>query len=243
MPEYFGPEYVRPRAAACMNCGCCTRELCELGRATVLGCAGNVGDEDRVAVAGCPCSSETAYCSLAWRAVRVRAVTMATERPVPASLEALLRAVADGDVLGEVGEGLSILETRKFVDLGPGSPRCTEYGRLYLVARREPRQATAVIVHDVDERARTARVIVVGRSTTRVITVPMDVLANGHTRLAPGGLAGATLYAQANTAAVYDDDVVLTQVRNPALSSFRDMSSFSAYARAARRPPAQGGGR
>jgi hypothetical protein len=214
MVEPFGPVYVRPGVSPCANCGCCTAALCERGRASVSACAGNAADEDRATVVNCPCSSETAHGSLAWRAVRIRAVTAATERPLPDPLGALLAAVAAGDVVSDP-EGLRILQARRYVDAS-GPVRVTEFGRLYLAARREVRQATPVIVHDVDVRARTARVVVVGRRVDRLVTVPMDSLANRHTGLTPSDLPGVTLYAQANTTAVFDDDVVLTQVRNPA---------------------------
>lgn len=217
MVEPFGPEWVRPAAAPCANCGCCLASLCELGRATTAACAGCVGDEDRSTVAGCPCSSETAHGSLAWRAVRIRAVTAATERPLPDPLGALLRAVAAGEAVTD-WEGIRTLQARRYVDGdGLARPRVTEFGRLYLAALSMARQATPIIVHDVDVRARTARVVVVERTADRLVTVPMDILANGHTMLRPEQLPGATLHAHANCAAVHDDDVVLTQVRNPAL--------------------------
>jgi hypothetical protein len=237
MVEPFGPDYVRPAPAACSNCTCCTRALCELGRATTSACAGKVGDQDRALVAGCPCSSETAHGSLAWRAVRVRAVTAATERPLPEPLETFLKAAAAGEEVSDP-EGLRILQARRYLDAGPAGPRLTEFGRLYLLARTEARQATPVIVHDVDVRARTARVVIVGRTADRLVTVPMDILANGHTGLAPAQLPGSTLHAHANCAAVHDDDVVLTQIRNPALpvGSYR-RALFSAGARAARQAP------
>lgn len=235
MIEPFGPEWVRPQASVCGTCSCCTADLCELGRASASSCAGCVADEDRAAVAGCPCSSETAHGSLAWRAVRIRAVTAATERPLPAPLEALVRAVAAGQVVSDL-EGLRKVQARRYVDEGPEGLRVTEFGRLYLAARGEARQATPIIVHDVNRRARTARVVVVGRTADRLVTVPMDILANRHTQLRPEQLPGATLHAHANTTAVHDDDVVLTQVRNPLLpeGAYRASQFFTAAARAGR---------
>lgn len=242
MVESFGPTYVRPTPPVCANCTCCTGELCALGRASTRQCVGHVRDEERAAVTDCPCSSETAHGSLAWRAVRVRAVTAATEKPVPAPLEALLRAVADGVVVSDPGDGLRVLAARRYLDLPETGPRLTEFGRLYLAARREARQATPVIVQDVDVRTRTARVVVVGRRTDRTVTVPMDQLANRHTALTPAQLPGAVLHAHANCAAVLDDDVVLTQVRNPRLPVFPFRPSrFSMGARVAREALASGG--
>lgn len=243
MVEPFGPEYVRPTSPVCANCTCCTGELCVLGRANTRQCAGHVRDEDRARVTGCPCSSEAAHGSLAWRAVRVRAVTAATEKPLPSPLETLLLAVADGETLNFPGDGLRVLAARRYLDLPEGSgPRLTEFGRLYLAARREARQTTPLIVQDVDVRTRTARVVVVGRRTDRTVTVPMDQLANRHTALTPAQLPGAVLHAHANCAAVLDDDVVLTQVRNPRLPVFPFRPSrFSMGARVAREALASGG--
>lgn len=217
MVEPFGPQSIRPAATRCATCGCCTAELCELGRASTAACLGSVSDDHRGTVAGCPCSSETAHGSLSWRAVRIRAVTAATERPLPDPLGALLRAVAAGETVTD-WEGIRTLQARRYVDDdGFARPRVTEFGRLYLAALGQARQATPIIVHDVNVRARTARVVVVERTADRLVTVPMDILANGHTKLRPEQLPGATLHAHANCAAVHDDDVVLTQVRNPAL--------------------------
>lgn len=242
MVEPFGPDWVRPAATPCANCTCCTAALCEQGRASTSACAGSVGDADREIVAGCPCSSETAHGSLAWRAVRIRAVTAATERPLLAPLEALVRAVAAGQVVSDP-EGLRIVQARRYVDEGPAGLRVTEFGRLYLAARGEARQATPIIVHDVNRRARTARVVVVGRTADRLVTVPMDILANGHTQLRPEQLPGATLHAHANTTAVHDDDVVLTQVRNPLLPEgpYRASQFFAGAARAGRASLSPGG--
>lgn len=235
MVEPFGPDWVRPAATPCANCTCCTAALCERGRASTSACAGSVGDADREIVAGCPCSSETAHGSLSWRAVRIRAVTAATERPLDAVLGRLLRAVAAGGGVSS-SDRLKTLQARRYVDEGPAGPRLTEFGRLYLAALGEPRQATPIIVHDVDVRARTARVVVVGRTADRLVTVPMDILANGHTKLRPEQLPGTTLHAHANTMAVHDDDVVLTQVRNPALPAGAVRPAhFMAGALAARR--------
>lgn len=242
MVEPCGPDWVRPAATPCANCACCTAALCERGRASTSACAGSVGDEDRAIVAGCPCSSETAHGSLSWRAVRIRAVTAATERTLPEALGRLLRTVAAG-VTVDNPEGMQTLQARRYVDEGPAGPRLTEFGRLYLAALGESRQATPIIVHDVDVRARTARVVVVGRTADRLVTVPMDILANGHTKLRPEQLPGTTLHAHANTTAVHDDDVVLTQVRNPALpAGTARPSHFMAGALAARRSLPHSGG-
>lgn len=53
----LGPAYVRPIPASCPDCGCCTRALCEKGRANPPGCVGstNAPDQIRRKVAECPC--------------------------------------------------------------------------------------------------------------------------------------------------------------------------------------------
>lgn len=217
--DFFGPEYVRPPNPDCPDCSCCTAALCERGRVSVRECAGHVDDEHRSVVTGCPCSSESARGSLAWRVLRIRAVTAATEEPLPVPLEVALRGVEHGTRIAQLRGGDSVvghLVARGMVDAdAEGSTRLTEYGRLYLAARTESRQSTAVLVHDVNVRARTARVVVVGRTTGRVLTVPMDQLANEHTGLTPEELSGAVLNAYANCSATHDDDVVLTRVSNP----------------------------
>lgn len=236
MAEPFGPTYVRPDLA-CANCTCCTAELCELGRASTRSCVGHVRSEHRMNVTDCPCSSETARGSLAWRALKIRAVATATEKPLPEMLETILQAVADGTRVIDTGAGLRVLAARRYLDLPPSGPRLTHFGRMYVAARREPRQATPILVHSVDMRARTAQVVVMGRAADRLVTVPLDILANKRTGLTPAQLPGATLHAYANCAAVLDDDVVLTQVQN-----LRAAARFSAGVRAARQGHAPDGG-
>lgn len=239
--DSFGPEYVRPQNPDCPDCLCCTAALCERGRASVQRCAGHVDDGHRSTVAGCPCSAESTHGSLAWRMLRIRAVTAATEGPLPVALEAALRGVEHGTV---VADGDGVLAAWGMVEGQEDGVRLTEYGRLFLVARTESRQSTAVLVHDVDVRARTARVVVVGRATGRALTVPMDQLANDHTGLTPQELPGVMLHAYANCGAVRDDDVVLTRVSNPRLPATRSVAGeFRAGVRAARDGQAPDGGR
>lgn len=76
MTETFGPEYVRPASPPCPDCTCCSKALCDRGRAIAFRCAGllpsNADPEVRAAVAGCPCSSEAIEGTEAWRAARIR---------------------------------------------------------------------------------------------------------------------------------------------------------------------------
>ncbi|MEW2568417.1 hypothetical protein [Streptomyces sp. NPDC047070] len=213
--EPFGPEYVRPANADCPDCPCCTNALCVKGRASLWRCAGHVGDESlKQTVAGCPCSAETTRGTLAWRALRVRAVTLATEKPLPAPLEVKLSAIAHGQFL-TVSPDVTHLIARGLVV--SGGTELTEYGRQYLWARTEVRTPTMIRVVDVDASSRTARVFLSGRAVHRPVTVPMDQLANGHTGLTSAQLPGAALHAYANCQAVHCDDVVLTRVTNPLL--------------------------
>ncbi|MFB6963467.1 hypothetical protein ACFCYB_42670 [Streptomyces sp. NPDC056309] len=215
--EPFGPQYVRPPQADCPNCPCCTAVLCERGRASLLECAGHVDSKHKAAVERCPCSAESTRGTLAWRAAKMRAVVAATDKLLPADTEALLRSLAAGQPLTDPAGLLPQLTARRYVTFEASQPVVTEFGRTYLQARTEPRTATPVLVQDVDQKARTARVIVVGYSTDTAVTVPMDQLANGHTALTADQLPGKVLHAEANTLAGDPDDLVLSRVRNPQL--------------------------
>ncbi|MFJ3249167.1 hypothetical protein [Streptomyces sp. NPDC086782] len=215
--EPFGPQYISPPQADCPNCPCCTAQLCERGRASLLECRGHVDDSRRAVVERCPCSAESTRGTLAWRAARIRAVTAATEKLLPADTEALLRSLVGGEPVTDPAGLLPQLTVRRYVTFEGNRPVVTELGRAYLGARVEPRTATPVLVQDVDQKARTARVVVVGYSTETPVTVPMDQLANGHTGLTVDQLPGKVLHAEANTQAGDPDDIVLTRVRNPQL--------------------------
>lgn len=191
--------------------------LCERGRASLLECAGHVEDDYKATVRRCPCSAESTRGTLAWRAAMMRAVTAGTEKPLQADVEALLAALAAGEQLTDPTELLPQLTVRRYVAIENGRPVVTEFGRTYLTARAEPRTATPVVVHDVDQKARTARVVVVAYNTETPVTVPMDQLANSHTGLTPDQLHGKVLHAETNTRVDDPDDVVLTRVRNPQL--------------------------
>jgi hypothetical protein len=56
--EPFGPLYERIDPDACPECTCCTRQLCEAGKLSMLGCLGRTSATDpevRDAIAECPC--------------------------------------------------------------------------------------------------------------------------------------------------------------------------------------------
>ncbi|MFJ6561999.1 hypothetical protein ACIQMV_19485 [Streptomyces sp. NPDC091412] len=215
--EPFGPQYVRPPQGPCPNCPCCTAALCERGRASVLECAGHAGDEHKATVRHCPCSAESTRGTLAWRAAMIRAVTAGTEKPLLPDAEALLRSLAAGEPLTDPAGLLPQLTVRRYAAFEECRPVVTEFGRAYLAARTEPRTATPVVVHDVDQKARTARVVVVAYSTETPVTVPMDQLATGYTGLTADRLPGKVLHAEVNTQVDDPDDIVLTRVRNPQL--------------------------
>jgi hypothetical protein len=216
--EQFGPVYVQPANPACPDCDCCTAVLCALGRASVRECSGHVDGAELIArVTNCPCSAESTRGTLAWRAGMVRAVTFATEKPLRAELEQLLRDVADGRVPG-FAELLPKLTARRYVRWAFGmTPKLTDFGRAYLDARQGPRVESLVAVQSVDEAARTAQALIPAYSPDQPVTVPMDILANSRTQVGPSGLPGVTLYAEVNPGARTADDVVLTKVRNPAV--------------------------
>ncbi|TFV33141.1 hypothetical protein E4K10_30120 [Streptomyces sp. T1317-0309] len=214
--EPFGPEYLRPAQKDCPDCPCCTAELCERGRASVLECTGHSNQESKGTVRNCPCSAEATKGTLAWRAAKIRAVTAGTERPLAEEVEEVLRQIAAGGPIVDPKGLLQQLTDRRYVTFEQIRPVLTDFGRTYLDARTGTRTGTPVVVHDVDRKARTVRVVVVGYSPDRQVTVPLDHLANSRTGLKPDELPGKVLHAKANCQAEDLDDVVLTQVQPPA---------------------------
>jgi hypothetical protein len=219
--EPFGPEYVQPVNADCPNCACCTAALCAKGRNSISECAGHVSDPVLTEqVTGCPCSAESTQGTLSWRAGMVRAVTFATEKPLREELERLLRRIADGPVNGSAEPLLPKVVVRRYVKWAPGrTPELTDFGRAYLDARHGgPRVESLVSVQSVDVAARTARALIPAFSADQPVTVPMDLLSNSRTELAPDALTSVTLYAEVNPTARDAEHVVLTKVRNPAMT-------------------------
>lgn len=212
MNEIFGPEYVRPPQQACPNCPCCSAELCERGRVTVTRCAGKTPEEHRAVVAECPCSDETTPGTAAWHVARVRVTRHALERPMAAEVEQLLRVIAAGDPADAPIGLLRELTLRRYVAYADLQLRLTVLGRAYLVGRDEVRRATPILVLDVDERERTARVIVTGWSSEDPVTVHLDQLV-AATGVPAGDLPGKLAEASANCDTAEADDVVLTGIR------------------------------
>lgn len=212
MSETFGPELVRPAQKECPACGCCSAQLCERGRDSVMECVGLTPTVDRHVVQGCPCSGEMTRGTAAWRAGRIRSTLQALVMPLAPEVERELRVVASGLAAGSAyGLAPQLLACRYIAD-GGERPVVTELGRAYLAARDEPRTTTAVHVELVDVRARTARVIVVGWSLDEAVTVLMDQLT-AATGLRPAELPGRFLEAEANCETAAADDVVLSAVR------------------------------
>lgn len=233
MIEPFGPEYVRPQSKPCPDCPCCTAPLCERGRASVLRCAGHVGAPDLVAtVNGCPCSAESTPGTLAWRSAMVRATTFATQRPLDADVEALLSRVSEGDDLEGLVEEvdtaeddedepgparwLRLLNLRGYVIRPEGGlPAVTDFGRAYLRGRSDVRRTAAVTIRSLDERARTAEVVIPAFAAEQPVTVLMDQVVCSRTGLTPQTAVGAIVYAEVNTDALRAEHVVLTRVQDP----------------------------
>ncbi|MFF2940256.1 hypothetical protein ACFVSQ_10475 [Streptomyces niveus] len=214
MDEPFGPEYVRPAQPDCSRCGCCTAALCEKGRNSILRCNGHVGDEFRDTVIGCPCSAETTKHTAAWRTAQVRVTRMARELPVVPEAEALLRTLAKG--AAEDTDGVfPQLKLRGLAQLVHGLPGITSLGHTYLAAKDDVRAAVAVLVVDVDKKARTARVEVAAWRPDKPVTVLLDQIVT-DSGLDVDSLPGRWLEAEANCHADHADKLVLTGFRNSA---------------------------
>ncbi|WP_327384997.1 hypothetical protein [Streptomyces sp. NBC_01207] len=216
MHEPFGPEYVRPKPAACPDCQCCTAALCERGRSSVMECLGLTADH-RDVVRGCPCSGELTAGTASWRIGRLRAARRATEQPFPRDVEAVLRAAAAHfPVDPEAPETIGLVGLHF---LAPGTDDgalvLTEFGRVYLMTLDHPRYLSPLRVVAVDEDARTAQVLVEAWSTVTAVTVPADQLLSALGGGAVSSLPGVRLMCSTNTWADTPDDVVVTAVQVP----------------------------
>ncbi|MGW4731757.1 hypothetical protein ACWEQC_21785 [Streptomyces shenzhenensis] len=215
--EPFGPLYQRPPSAPCPNCPCCTANLCEKGRNSVMQCHGQrLADSRMVAlVASCPCSADTTRGTHAWRVAQTRAVKHATEQPLPKAAEWVLRALAGGESFEDPTEELHGLRARRYADGDENAWRITQLGRRYLLALEEPRYTSAVHVNSVDVKTRAAKVVVLGWHMEREVTVLADFLAQAVNVELPD-LPGRYLDAKANLGAADPDDLVLTRIQMPA---------------------------
>jgi hypothetical protein len=213
--ETFGPQYVRPAQKDCPDCGCCTEDLCERGRNSVRRCTGLTHADFRDTVSGCPCSAEATTHTAAWRAAQVRVTRQATELPVTADAEALLRALAqDGPVVQDRAGLLPSLQVRGLMRFVDSRPQITGLGRTYLAARDDVRSVTAVRVVCVDQMARTAEVEVAAWNSDEPVTVLLDQIVT-DTGVPADQMVGRWLAADANCHASTVDDLVLTSFRVP----------------------------
>lgn len=207
-----GPAFEWPESEQCPNCPCCFAELCQRGAARVRECVGCVRPEYRANVYGCPCSSPLRRGTAAWRAERIRATVRATECPLPACVEVVLRALARGEEV-EDRQALGLLRVGGFAqDTDAGEWSVTELGQVYLDARSSLRGPASVEVVLVDRRARLAYVVVGAWHADRLVPVLLDHLTES-TGLAVDELPGLWLDAEANCLAAEADDLVLTKVR------------------------------
>ncbi|MFD5571963.1 hypothetical protein [Streptomyces cadmiisoli] len=220
-PTYL-PAFEWPETENCPNCPCCFAELCQRGAARVRECVSCLRPEYRHAVYGCPCSSPLTRGTAAWRAERLRATVRATEYPLPACVEVVLRALAQGEVVGD-RQALALLRVGGFAqDTDAGEWSISELGEVYLNARSDLRFPACVEVVAVDKAARLAQVIVGAWNGTRPVPVLLDHLIRS-TGLAADALPGLWLDADANCP-TDPDDMVLTKVRvaEPAPAGFMD---------------------
>ncbi|MFJ4469499.1 hypothetical protein ACIP2X_18675 [Streptomyces sp. NPDC089424] len=216
-----GPAFAWPEGEQCPNCPCCFAELCQRGAARVRECVSCVRPQYRADVYGCPCSSPLKRGTAAWRAERLRATVRATECPLPASVEVVLRALAQGEKV-EDRQALGLLRVGGFAqDTDAGEWSICELGQVYLDARSAPRFRACVEVVAVDRAARLAQVIVGAWSPVLPVPVLLEHLVDS-TGLAADELAGVWLDADANCHATTPDDLVLThiQVAEPLLGGF-----------------------
>lgn len=213
--EPFGPMYLRPTQAPCPNCPCCSARLCEKGAASAMQCYGHVSDPASVpAVSACPCSADTTRGTHAWRLSQIRVVKHATEHPLPKAAENVLRALASGESFEDPTEELCGLRSRGYADGDEDAWRITLLGRRYLLALDEPRYTSAVYVNSVDDKTRTAKVVVIGWHMHKEVTVLADQLGNA-VDLPLTKLPGLYLDAKVNLGVTDPDDLVLTRIQMP----------------------------
>lgn len=211
-PEPLGPEYAEPRQENCPDCPCCSKRLCARGRASLHGCTGLVrSDELRQITANCPCAAESTEGTLLWHCARVRAVLHAENRPLTVDVEDMLKTIGAGRKVYDPSGLMPQLTFRRFVAFENNRPVVTEFGRLYLAARIEERRLSPIIVHSVNQPARTCQVVVVGWRADEPVTLPMDQLI-AATRVTPGELPGTVVQGFANCGAASARDLVVSRV-------------------------------
>ncbi|MGA5496692.1 hypothetical protein ACPCSP_20255 [Streptomyces cinereoruber] len=212
--EPFGPEYVRPRQADCPDCGCCTAALCDRGRTSVMRCHGHVDNDHHLMVRECPCSAETTAQTAAWHMARANATRLAVERLLPADVEAMLRALADGVVPEDPANLFPQLYLRGLARVVDEVRAITEMGRVYLRARDGQRTVTRVQVVAVDEKADRAEVVIPAwRPGERVAVLGHQIVSNSG--IAKDLLPGLWLEAEVNCDAAGVEELVVTQFRSP----------------------------
>lgn len=169
--EPFGVEFERPAQPDCPDCECCSADLCALGRDRHLRCAGRTAQALRANVEHCPCSAATTPETAAWRVDQVFATRRARERPVPADVEAYLRALDRGEVWAGGDIARAPWENEGLTSTVEGRPVITDLGRTYLAARTDVWSVTPVRVVGVDKARRVVRVEVPAWRVGEPVTV------------------------------------------------------------------------
>lgn len=211
--EPFGADALQPAQEPCPACLCCSAALCRKGRASALECAGCTHTDLVSIVIGCPCSAATTEGTAAWRAGMVTATLQAAELPLPEPMEAVLRALTDGDAMVEDPHGfLLALRLRQFVQTRGELLAVTSLGRAYLRARDGSRVHVRATVGTVDTEEGTARVLLDVRRPDQAVTVLLDQLVPA-TEMEPYELPGMRLDVVANVDAERPEDIVLTGIR------------------------------
>ncbi|MYX33455.1 MULTISPECIES: hypothetical protein [unclassified Streptomyces] len=217
----MGPDYIRLPQPDCPDCHCCSAVLCARGRTTVSACAGKTSREAREIVDGCPCSAQSTTGTAAWHAAKISLTRLAMGKGLSGEAEELLSGLATGEVLDGLLGPLEELTRRWLVEFVDLRPQPTDLGHVYLSARRlDEWKRGPVVVMDVDERERTAQVVVTAWKTDELVTVHVDQLV-GASGLQPGDLPGKFMEAAANCAVEDADHLVLLEIRMaPALASW-----------------------
>lgn len=179
----------------------------------MLGCAGCTRADLRSTVSLCPCSASLTEGTAAWRAGMVTATLAATELPLSAPLEDILRALADGAETVQDPHGFLVaLRLREFVQSRDTLLSVTCFGRAYLAARDGRRVPVRARVGLLDEEENTAHVTLDVCRPDSAATVLLDRLAD-VTGLDASELLGLELDVTANVDAARAEDIVLTGLR------------------------------
>ncbi|MFB7496023.1 hypothetical protein ACFC09_15250 [Streptomyces sp. NPDC056161] len=143
----------------------------------------------------------------------VTATLQASELPLPAPMEDIVRALADGQSSVQDPHGfLLALRLRQFVQTRGGLLAVTDLGRAYLAARDGSRVPARARVTTVDTESNTVCVLMGVYQPDQAVTVLLDQLVHA-TGAEVYELQGMELEVIANVDAERPEEVVLTDIR------------------------------